>query len=290
MDSQRRIVVVGAGSGIGAATAAHFHHRGDFVLAVDRQAHQSPASKSLICDLRDAQQIEATLADIGPGWDLLAYVAGLPGTAPPQDVLLVNYFGMRLMAQGMLPLLTRGGSIVTVASTAGLGWAQRIDVLTGLLDARNAEDVARWQASQDPTYPVYSTSKQAAILYCKRLAGPAWATYGVRVNTVSPGPVETPILADFERSMGKDVLETVRRTVGRHGKVDDIVPVIDFLGSPGADWITGQDVQADGGFINSMVAGEPIPLRNGSDVATHANNCDTPAVDGVSPDRVRTRR
>ena len=244
----------------------------------------------MICDLRDPQQIEATLVDIGPGWDLLAYVAGLPGTAPPRDVLLVNYFGMRLMAQGMLPLLARGGSIVTVASTAGLGWEQRIDVLTGLLDARNADDVVRWQASQDPAYPVYSTSKQAAILYCKRLAGPAWASYGVRVNTVSPGPVETPILKDFEQSMGKDVLETVRRTVGRHGKVDDVVPVIDFLGSPGADWITGQDVQVDGGFINSMVAGEPIPLRNGSDVAPPSNNGETPAVHGVSPDQVRTRR
>ena len=81
---------------------------------------------------------------------------------------------------------------------------------------------------------MYSSSKQAVIAYVKRIAGPAWAKYGVRVNTVSPGPVETPILADFEQTMGRDVLDLVRSTVGRHGTVDDIVPVIAFLGSPDA--------------------------------------------------------
>ena len=89
---------------------------------------------------------------------------------------------------------------------------------------------------------------------------PAWAKYGVRINTVSPGPVETPILADFEQTMGKDVLDTCRATVGRHASVDDIVPVISFLGSPEARWITGQDIQVDGGFIGAMTAGPPIQL------------------------------
>jgi len=51
-----------------------------------------------------------------------------------------------------------------------------------------------------------------------------------------------------------------RATVGRHASVDDIVPVISFLGSPEARWITGQDIQADAGFINSMIAGAPIQL------------------------------
>jgi NAD(P)-dependent dehydrogenase (short-subunit alcohol dehydrogenase family) len=48
--------------------------------------------------------------------------------------------------------------------------------------------------------------------------------------------------------------------VGRHAKVDDIVPVVSFLGSADARWITGQDIQVDAGFINSMTAGTPIQL------------------------------
>jgi NAD(P)-dependent dehydrogenase (short-subunit alcohol dehydrogenase family) len=256
----RKVVVVGAGSGIGAAVATQFHDRGDHVLAVDVREHQTPASDYRQCDLRDAASINTLLGQIGSGWDMLAHVAGIPGTAPPADVLTVNYLGMRLMAEGMLPLLRQGGSVVAVASTAALGWDQRIDTLTELLELTDAEAVEKWQAGQDPNYPVYTTSKQAVILYSKRLAGPAWTKYGVRINTVSPGPVETPILTDFEPTMGKEVLDMCRATVGRHAGVDDIVPVVSFVGSPEARWITGQDIQVDGGFINSMTAGTPVQL------------------------------
>lgn len=256
----RRIVVVGAGSGIGAATAAHFHDLGDHVLAVDVRPCETPAAQHAKCDLRDPNSIDELLGGIGSGWDMLAHVAGIPGTAPAADVLRVNYLGMRLMTEGMLPMLRQGGSVVTVASTAALGWDQRLDTLAGLLEATDPEAVEAWQARQDPDYPVYSSSKQAVIAYVKRIAGPAWAKYGVRVNAVSPGPVETPILADFEQTMGRDVLDLVRSTVGRHGTVDDIVPVIAFLGSSDARWINGQDIHVDAGFVASMTAGAPIPL------------------------------
>ncbi|WKG05456.1 SDR family oxidoreductase [Mycolicibacterium sp. HK-90] len=259
-ETARRIVVVGAGSGIGAAAATYFHHRGDHVLAVDLRANDTPASEHATCDLRDAGDIARLLGEIGDGWDTLAHVAGVPGTAPAADVLKVNYLGMRLMAEGMLPLLRQGGSIVTVASTAALGWQQRLDILDGLLELTDGDAVAQWQTGQDPDFPVYTTSKQAAILFAKRLAGPAWTKYGVRVNTVSPGPVETPILSDFEQTMGKDVLDLVRTTVGRHATVDDVVPLIAFLTSPGAQWINGQDIQVDAGFIAAMTNGAPISL------------------------------
>lgn len=257
---KRKVVVVGAGSGIGAAVAKHFHGHGDHVLAVDVRKQDTPASEYARCDLRDADSIRELLDQIGPGWDMLAHVAGVPGTASAADVLKVNYLGMRLMTEGMLPLLRQGGSIVAVASTAALGWDQRLEVLAGLLELTDADAVDKWQAAQDPNYPVYTTSKQAVILYTKRVAGPAWAKYGVRINTVSPGPVQTPILADFEQTMGKDILDMCRSTVGRHAVVDDVVPAIAFLGSSGARWITGQDLHIDAGFITSMTAGVPIEL------------------------------
>ncbi|MEV5652006.1 SDR family oxidoreductase [Nocardia sp. NPDC052254] len=257
---QRKVVVVGAGSGIGAAAAAHFHDSGDHVLAIDLRPNNTPAARHERCDLRDPAAIAALLERIEPGWDLLAYVAGVPGTAPAGDVLRVNYLGMRLMAEGMLTRLREGGAIVTVASVAALGWQERVAALSGLLATTDPGEIDRWQADQDPNYPVYSTSKQAAIIFAKRLAPAAWQKFGIRVNTVSPGPTETPILADFETSMGKDVLDGVKATIGRHATVDDIVPAISFLGSAQARWINGQDLHVDGGFVAPLVAGPPIQL------------------------------
>ena len=254
----RKVVVVGAGSGIGAATAALFHANGDHVLAVDRQEQDVAASEYAQVDLRDPHGVQKLLARIGSGWDVLAHVAGIPGTFSAEDVLTVNYLGFRMMAEGILPLLRPGGSIVAVASIAGLAWAQRADALAGLLHCTTAGEVALWQSGQDPGYPAYSTSKEALILYAKRLATTAWSQHQVRINTVSPGPVQTPILADFEQAMGKDVLDVARTTVGRHATVADIAPVIAFLASPESSWVVGQDIQIDGGFANSMMTSAVI--------------------------------
>lgn len=258
----RRIVVVGAGSGIGAATARWFSGRGDHVLAVDaRPRTENVAAEWLVCDLRDADEVAQTLNAIGDGWDVLAHVAGVPGTAAPGDVLSVNYLGARLMLDGMLPRMNRGGSMVAVASTAALGWESNLELLSTLLAVEDAVALDRWLAMQDPAMAYY-LSKQALVLYAKRLSGVAWREYGVRVNTVSPGPTETPILGEFERSMGKEMLDGVRATIGRHGTVDDMAPAIGFLASPEARWINGQDVQADGGFNAALMY--PMPAKAGA--------------------------
>lgn len=256
----RRVVVVGAGSGIGAATARWFRERGDHVLAVDVRPCAGPAAQWLTCDLREADQITQTLAAIGDGWDVLAHVAGIPGTAEAGDVLKVNYLGARLMLEGMLPRMNRGGSLVAVASTAALGWESNLEVLSTLAAVGDAAALNHWMVGQDPA-TAYYLSKQAVVLYAKRLSGVAWRDYGVRVNTVSPGPTETPILGDFEQAMGKEVLDGVRATIGRHGTVDDMTPVIGFLASPEARWINGQDIQVDGGFNAALVY--PMPAGAG---------------------------
>jgi NAD(P)-dependent dehydrogenase (short-subunit alcohol dehydrogenase family) len=60
--------------------------------------------------------------------------------------------------------------------------------------------------------------------------------------------------------MGKDVLDLVRATVGRHATVADVVPLIAFLASDEARWINGQDIQVDAGFIAAVSNGNPIAL------------------------------
>jgi NAD(P)-dependent dehydrogenase (short-subunit alcohol dehydrogenase family) len=100
----------------------------------------------------------------------------------------------------------------------------------------------------------------SSSLVCQANCSSVLAKYGVRINTVSPGPIETPILPDFEKCMGREVLDMVRSTVGRYGTVDDVVPIISFLGSSEARWINGQDIQVDAGFVSSIAVGAPIQL------------------------------
>ncbi len=149
---------------------------------------------------------------------------------------------------------------MAVASIAGIGWEQRLDELSELLAATDAEAVAPGRPAR--TRPIRCTLVQAGGDPVRQAAWPVrrCPSYGVRVNTVSPGPVETPILADFEQTMGKEILDVLRDTYGRHGTVEDVVPVIAFLASDAAQWINGQDLHVDSGFVTAMTAGAPIAL------------------------------
>ncbi|MBI3227638.1 MAG: coniferyl-alcohol dehydrogenase [Mycolicibacterium cosmeticum] len=249
-----RALVVGGSSGIGAGTAARLRALGAEVVVADINPPADSAAEYVPCDLRDPQSIDTLLRTVGSGWDVVAHVAGLPGTWPALDVLNVNFLGMRQVVHGMLSRLNPGGSVVVVASTAGMLWQQRTDVLDGLLAVDSVSALQAWLDAADTTYPVYNLSKEAAVLTVKRLAPQAWSDRQVRINAVSPGPVQTPILPDFEATMGKEFLDSVGAAVGRHARVEDIVPVIAFLSSPAAGWVIGQDIHVDGGFTSSLVS------------------------------------
>ena len=73
----------------------------------------------------------------------------------------------------------------------------------------------------------------------------SWRGRGIRMNTVSPGPVSTPILSDFIQTLGKRAEEDLK--LNRAGTAEEIAPVILFLCSDDAGWINGADIPTDGG-------------------------------------------
>jgi len=73
------------------------------------------------------------------------------------------------------------------------------------------------------------------------------------MNAVSPGPVETPILVDFEESMGKEILDGVKDLTGRHAEPIDIARVVAFLASPESGWVNGHNIIADGGVSGPVL-------------------------------------
>lgn len=224
------VLVTGSASGIGAALMARL---GGDAIGLDR------SHADIICDLADPAAIIVAAARIDGPLDGIAHVAGLPGTAEPAAILAVNMRAPALLTTALLPKLSGGASIVAVSSIAAMRCDWTTDQIDGLL--------AGVPAPVMPGVRAYEVSKAALNRWVMRTSA-ALCSRTIRVNSVSPGPVETPILADFEASMGKDRIAAAAALVGRHARPEDIADVIAFLLSDAARWVNGSDVKADGGY------------------------------------------
>src|SRR5258708_22274106 len=130
----KRVILTGAASGMGAATAQILVDLGAEVHAIDIKKPEVTGLASFSeCDLRDPAQIDATIAKIGKIVNSLFNCAGLPNTFPELDVMLVNFCGLRQVTESVIPLMIPGSSIASIASTAGIGWMQNMELLFGLI-------------------------------------------------------------------------------------------------------------------------------------------------------------
>jgi NAD(P)-dependent dehydrogenase (short-subunit alcohol dehydrogenase family) len=225
------------------------------VFVLDRVPPPAAEATFIECDLRVPAAIDEAVRSLPDGIGAVAHVAGLPGTRPAEDVLAVNFLGLRHLLQALVAKVVDQGALAIVASTAGAGWNARQRELEPLLATRSFADGLAWLAEDSTEYPIYFTTKEAVTLFAKRWSSALWAQRRIRVNTVSPGPVETPLLPDFEQSHGKHLLDGVRDLVGRHGTPTDVAPVIVALLEPAFGWVTGQDIQVDAGFTTGFAIG-----------------------------------
>ena len=242
--SGKRIVVTGAASGIGLATAALLTSEGAEVIAVDITG-ESPLER---CDLSRPSDIDALVGRLeGPLYGL-CNVAGLPGSHSAERVMAVNFLGLRHLTEALLPRLTDGGAVVNVASAAGSGWRDRLVLSRELIATSGFNDGLAWCRAQAMDGPdAYNFSKEAVIVYTMA-ASTAQRSRGISVNSVSPGAVETPILAEFYATMDSALLDQLKdQAGGRNGRPEEIAPAIAFLLGDDSRWINGTDLMVDGG-------------------------------------------
>jgi len=244
----KTVVVTGAASGIGAAVAELARSQGGSVIGLDRDTSTGCGE----LDLSDETSIDAVLASLPSTIDVLCNVAGVPGTKPDQLVLAVNLSGLRHLTLGLRARLV-GGSVVNVASTAGSQWPSVLDEINEVLATTSMGDGAAWLEESSLEMDTYNFSKAALIVWSMRTAW-EWRDVGPRINCVSPGAVDTPILGDFHASMGP-ILGAVSALVGRDGRPEDIAPAVCFLASSASTWINGVNLIADGGFAGGMASG-----------------------------------
>jgi NAD(P)-dependent dehydrogenase (short-subunit alcohol dehydrogenase family) len=255
----RRYLVTGAASGIGHAVARQLLQAGAEVYCLDRNAPTAAVTRHIEVDLSNPRNIDAAVEQLDGQFDGLMNVAGVPGTAPPDVVIAVNALAVRHLSEWIFDRLTPDGTVTIVSSTAGFGWPARLDVIGELLATNTFDEGLAWFKANPQQGNAYNFSKEVTTVYAMSMSLTA-AHNMFRINAVLPGPVETPILADFADTMGKDTLDGLKALLGRHATPDDIAGAIVFLASDAARWINGHALVVDGGATAAVLTGAiPVP-------------------------------
>lgn len=248
----KRIIVTGSASGIGWESAKVLAEQGAFVLGVDLNKTFDHVDELYRADMSDPRAIDALIDALPDDIDGIVNNAGLPPTVDAEKLLAVNLVGLKRFTLGMIPKLNNGASIVNVASLAGFGWPKAVDAIKAAesLDFSGLPDfIERWKVSSEGGRS-YFFSKEALIVWTMQNRW-TWRDRGIRMNTVSPGPVNTPILGDFLATLGARADED-RKLMERPGEATDIAPVIAFMLSDLSAWIRGSNIPTDGGMSSNL--------------------------------------
>ncbi|MDQ1475517.1 MAG: hypothetical protein QOE62_746 [Actinomycetota bacterium] len=256
----KRVIVTGAASGMGAATAEILVELGAEVHAIDIKKPEVAGLASFSqVDLRDPAQIEDAVAKIGKIVNGLFNCAGLPNTFPGLDVMLVNFCGLRAVTEAVVPLMIEGSAIASIASSAGIGWMQNMGVLFELLATPDFAAAKSWcEAHPKELQNAYGFSKEAINAYTAQRSF-TLAPEGIRINCVNPGPTDTPMMPEFERAVGKKYMDDFPVPLGRHAVAEEQAWPMVFLNSPRSSFVTGLQFDADGGFKGGMFTGQIDP-------------------------------
>lgn len=248
----KRIIVTGVASGIGAETAAELRRQGATVVGLDRNPTEDVDEFHKV-DLTDRVGVDAFVDGIKDPIHGLCNIAGLPPTAPAEAVLEVNALALRYLTERLVEKMADGASITNLASMAGMGWQQSISEIKEFMAFALGDDVSAFADKHKMRGDgrSYFFSKEFAQVWTMTNRW-TWRERGIRMNSLSPGPVDTPILQDFIETLGERAEEDMR-IMDRPGHPTDVAPVVAFLQSDASKWFRGANLTLDGGMSSHIM-------------------------------------
>lgn len=249
----KKIVITGAASGIGADLAKMLKQQKAYVIGLDKSDASMNVDEYIPLDLTQKDSIDQAIAKLPDSIDALCNVAGVPPTAPINVVMLVNFVGLRYLTETINDKLSDNASIVNVASLAGIGWTNAVDSINNIMKEATFDNILslceKWNIDDSRSY---FFSKECLIGWTV-LNRWTWRERGIRMNCISPGPVDTPILGDFVKTLGDRAKEDME-VMDRVGTPQDITPIAAFLCSDMSSWIRGANIPVDGGMSAHIIA------------------------------------
>ncbi|MEK2490529.1 3-oxoacyl-ACP reductase [Kitasatospora purpeofusca] len=245
----RTAVITGAGSGIGLASAHRLAAEGARVVCADidetagRAAAEAVGGLFVHTDVTDPAMVEALFDEAYETFGSVDVAFNNAGISPPEDdsilttgldawrrVQEVNLTSVYLCCRAVLPYMRRHGrgSIINTASF-----------------------VARMGAA---TSQISYTASKGGVLAMSRELGVQFAREGIRVNALSPGPVDTPLLRElFAADPERAARRLVHVPLGRFARPEEIAAAVAFLASDDSSFMTAGEFLVDGGISGAYV-------------------------------------
>jgi NAD(P)-dependent dehydrogenase (short-subunit alcohol dehydrogenase family) len=246
----KRVLVVGAASGMGAAVAALAVDAGAEVVGMDFAPVTLAGVKGISVNLADAATIDAAVDELGGPVHAVFSCAGVADGTP--GIERINFIGHRYLIDLVLARdwLPRGSAIGFISSAAGLGWEANLELVKEFLDVTDFDAAAAW--AHDHGKADYMWSKQAICAYVAREAM-GLLKRGIRINAICPGPTDTP-LAQANKDMWLGFGADYREEVGVEAAtpLEQAYPLV-FLCSDAASAISGQTLITDSGYFSAGI-------------------------------------
>ncbi|HQR80799.1 MAG TPA: 3-oxoacyl-ACP reductase [Actinomycetota bacterium] len=247
--ADRVAVITGAGSGIGRATAERFAQEGARVVCFDTDGEAAGAvaaevnGMAVVGDVTSPQDVARVFAEAFDAYGSIDIAFNNAGISPPDDdsilttgpeawrrVQEVNLTSVYLCCREVIPYMQRQGkgAIINTASfVATMGAA---------------------------TSQISYTASKGGVLAMSRELGVQFAREGIRVNALSPGPVNTPLLVElFAKDPERAARRLVHIPIGRFAEASEIAAAVAFLASDDSSFITAANFLVDGGISGAYV-------------------------------------